>query len=138
MKGFKKIGGLLAAAGFLLLLTAALGAAGEGSRMLALNGVLLDKRCADAHTGDIFSYIKSHPKECALSAEGQASGYCLLTPDGIVTAFDPKSNEKIAAFLRKTNSKLSVTVKARLAGEQLQLVGIENYRPAKKGSPAKK
>jgi hypothetical protein len=135
---FRKTNRFLAAAGLLLLLTAAPGAGGEESRLLVLNGVVLDKRCADAHTGDIFNYIKSHTKECALSAEGQASGYCLLTPDGVITAFDPKSNGKIAAFLRKANSKLSVTVKARLTGEQLQLVGIENYRPVKKSAPAKK
>jgi hypothetical protein len=118
----------LAWVGLVVLAWAGSAWASEKPETLILNGLLVDNACVQAHTGDLMTYVRTHAKECALKPENVRSGYALITPDGEVTSFEDRSNARISAFLRQSKSKLSVTVTARLEGEKLMLISIQNLR----------
>jgi hypothetical protein len=124
-----------------LTATAMLCAAEEPNAVMTLNGMVIDQACAESHKDDLSNYIKTHTKECALKPENQKRGYVLLTPDNEVTPFTPKSNAKIIAFLKSSKNSLRVTVKAKLANEQLELLSIANIvkvKGKKEAEPVKK
>jgi hypothetical protein len=118
--------------------TAAFAAVDKPAKVKAskMNGTIIDNMCAAGHQADIAEFVKAHTKECALMPTCVASGYSLYTEEGKLVAFDDASNAKIKKFLDKKKSSLQVVVKAKMMGDKLSLVSIENKKmpkPAKKG-----
>ena len=100
----------------------------ETAKIETLKGDIIDSHCADANKGNLAAFVKTHSKECVLMPDCRASGYNLYTSDGRLLKFDRSSNEKIAEFLKKQESKLQVMVKVKKVGDELSLISIENQK----------
>ncbi|MDD2689339.1 MAG: hypothetical protein PHT41_04235 [Candidatus Omnitrophica bacterium] len=94
---------------------------------LTIKGDIIDNMCATAHKDDLADFVKTHTKECALAPACVDSGYSIFS-DGKLYKFDKDSSAKVAEFLKKEDSKLKVTVTAKMAGEELSLISIENQK----------
>ncbi len=95
---------------------------------VSLSGDIIDNLCAGAQKpGDLAAFVKTHTKECALMPQCVASGYSIVV-DGKLSKFNKESSAKIAEFLKKADSKLQVTIVAEKAGDELNLVSIENQK----------
>jgi hypothetical protein len=94
---------------------------------ITLRGTVIDNMCADGSKDNLAEFIKTHTKQCALMEHCVASGFSIFA-DGELHKFDVASNKKIAEFLRKSDSKLKVVVKAENSGKELSLVSIENQK----------
>jgi hypothetical protein len=92
---------------------------------MTLTGTIIDNNCAGANKADLATFVKTHPKSCALSCAD--SGYAIFA-DGKLSKFDKESGAKIAEFLKKEESKTQVVVTAKKVGEELSLVSIENQK----------
>jgi hypothetical protein len=97
------------------------------AEVMTLTGTVIDNKCAEANKADLANFIKSHPKECALMPACAASGYAIFA-DGKLTAFDKDSSRKVEEFLKKDASRPRVVVKAKMAGQALSLISIENQK----------
>lgn len=96
--------------------------------VITIKGDIIDNLCINApRTEALPDFVKTHTKECALKPYCLASGYSIYA-DGKSTKFDAAGNAKIEEFLKKTESKLQVVVKAKKVGEELSLVSIENQK----------
>lgn len=98
---------------------------GANAKITLLKGTIIDNMCADAHKEDIATFIKTHPKTCALTPACAASGYSIFA-DGKLTKFDKDSNATIKDFLKKQGTKLDVYVEVEKVGNELKLVSIKN------------
>lgn len=94
---------------------------------VTLKGTVIDNMCADGNKDNIAEFIKTHTKQCALMEHCVASGFSIYA-DGELHKFDDESNAKIAEFLRRSDSKLNVVVKAERSGRELSLISIENQK----------
>ena len=94
-----------------------------------MTGTIIDNACASAHMKDMATFIKTHPKSCALMPACVASGYSIYS-DGKLIRFNAAndSNKKIAAFLNMKDSKLTVDVEVNKVGDKLDLVSIKNSK----------
>ena len=95
---------------------------------VTLKGDIIDNMCAGAQKPETLAgFVAGHTKSCALMPACAASGYSIYT-DGKLMKFDAASNAKIEEFLKTPDSKLQVNVVAKKAGEELNLVSIENQK----------
>jgi len=94
---------------------------------LTIKGDIIDNMCATAHKDDLADFVKTHTKECALAPSCVDSGYSIFS-DGKLYKFDKDSSAKVAEFLKKEDSKLTVMVTAKMAGEEFNLISIENQK----------
>jgi len=95
-------------------------------KTMAMEGTIIDNACATANKKNLATFIKTHPKSCALMPNCVASGYSIYTKDGKLTAFDKKSDAKIEKFLKKNASTLDVAITAKEIKGELSLVSIKN------------
>jgi hypothetical protein len=100
-------------------------AAVNDSETMTLKGDIIDNMCANGNKDNLAEFVKSHPKSCALMPNCVASGYSLFV-DGKLHKFDDASNKKIVEFLKKSDSKLQVTVTITKTEDLISLVSIEN------------
>lgn len=110
-----------------VLLVGVVGLVSLAADALVLKGDIIDNMCLAGNTDHLADVIKVHPKECALVTHCDASGYSILV-GGTLYKFDQASNKKIEKFLKKSDSKPQVEVKAEKVGEELKLVSIENQK----------
>jgi hypothetical protein len=117
---------------FLFVLTtgAALSAgAAEGkasSKAVIMVGYIIDRACAIPNKDNLAEYVKTHPKECALAPNCQASGYMFYS-DGKLYSLDEETNKKVLKFLNKPKSKLHVKAKAiHGEGDNLKITSLSN------------
>ncbi len=95
---------------------------------ITVSGTIIDNHCAGTQTAQQLSeFIKTHTKQCVLMPVCAASGYSIFS-DGKLLKFDKASNAKVEEFLKKTDSKLEVTVTAKKVGDELSLVSIANQK----------
>lgn len=92
---------------------------------ITLKGTIIDNKCAEANKANLSTFIKTHPKECAMMPACAASGYAIYTNEKLLIKFDKESCAKVVEFLKKKNSTLNVTVVAKQVGDELNLVSIE-------------
>lgn len=96
------------------------------SDTITIKGDIIDNMCAGTQKAeDLANFVKTHTKECALMQDCVESGYSIFA-DGKLSKFTKDSNSKIEEFLKKTDSKLQVIVTVKQAGDELELVSIEN------------
>lgn len=95
--------------------------------VLTIKGDVIDNMCANAHKDDLANFVKTHTKECALAPGCVDSGYSIFS-NGKLYKFDKDSSDKVAEFLKKEDSKLTVMVTAKMAGEEISLISIENQK----------
>lgn len=93
---------------------------------ITLKGTIIDNKCAEANKANLFNFIKTHPKECAMAPTCAASGYAIYTNEKLLMKFDKESCAKVVEFLKKTDSTLNVTIGAKQVGCELNLASIEN------------
>jgi hypothetical protein len=93
---------------------------------ITLKGTIIDNKCAEANKANLSTFIKTHPKECAMMPACAASGYAIYTNENLLMKFDKASCAKVTEFLKKTDSTLNVTVGAKQVGCELNLLSIEN------------
>jgi len=95
---------------------------------ITLTGDIIDNKCVGTQTpAELAEFVKTHTRECPLKPDCVASGYSIFA-DGTLYRFDKESSVKIEEFLKKEDSKLQVLVTANKAGEELNLVSIENQK----------
>ena len=94
---------------------------------IAVKGTIIDNMCANANKANIADFIKTHPKSCAVMAACSAGGYSIYS-DGKLIKFTDASTIKIAEFLKKDASKLTVDITANKVGDTLDLVSIKNSK----------
>lgn len=93
---------------------------------ITLKGIIIDNMCAGLKTPEeLTGFVKTHTKQCALMPNCLAGGYSILV-DGKLIKFDKESSAKIEKFLKKEDSKLEVEIIAKMEGEELSLISIEN------------
>ena len=94
-----------------------------------MTGTIIDNACASGHAKDIATFIKTHPKSCALMPACVESGYSIYS-NGKLTMFNAagKSNKKIVEFLKMKDSKLTVDVTVDQVGDKLDLLSIKNSK----------
>lgn len=92
---------------------------------ITLEGDIIDNMCAGGHKDDLAEFVASHTKSCALMPNCIASGYSLFV-DGKLHKFDDASNTKIEEFLKKSDSKLQVSVTITKTEDLISLVSIKN------------
>ncbi len=109
------------------LLAALVGLFGLAADVLSFKGDIVDNMCAAENKDNLAEFLKTHTKECALMSDCVASGYSIFA-EGRLYRFDQASSKKIEEFLRKTDSKLQVVVKAEKVGKELKLLSIENQK----------
>jgi phosphoribosylamine-glycine ligase len=97
------------------------------AEVMTLTGTVIDNKCAESNKADLANFVKTHTKECALMPACVASGYAIFA-DGKLMAFNKDSNIKVEEFLKKDTSKTQVVVKAKMAGQELSLISIENQK----------
>ena len=122
----KKIFAFVLACMCMTTLVCAQNAATPASTNEMLKGTIIDNMCASSQKPEaLAAFVKTHTKECALMSACAASGYSLFT-DGKLVKFDKASSAKIEEFLKKTGSKLAVTVEAKKVRDELSLISIKN------------
>ena len=94
---------------------------------MMIKGTIIDNACADANKADLGNFVKTHPKSCAVMAACSAGGYSIYS-DGKLIKFTDASTIKIAEFLKKDASKLTVDITANKVGDTLDLVSIKNSK----------
>ena len=110
-----------------VLLAGLVGLFSLAADILSLKGDIIDNMCAAANKDSLADFLKTHSKECALMSDCVASGYSIFA-DGKLYRFDQASSKKIEEFLKQSDSKLQVVVKAEKVGKELKLVSIENQK----------
>lgn len=100
-------------------------AAVNDGETMTLKGDIIDNMCANGNKDNMAEFVKSHTKACALMPNCVASGYSLFV-GGKLHKFDDASNKKIEEFLKKSDSKLQVTVTVTKTEDMISLVSIEN------------
>jgi hypothetical protein len=109
----------------MILLVATLVLANEAKTMM-LKGYIVDNKCSGKQTeAQMDEFIKTHSKECAISEECKISGYSIYA-DHKLYKFDKKSNEKVAEFLQKPDTKLLVVAEVKEEGKEVSLISIKN------------
>jgi hypothetical protein len=121
---------LLAAFSLVLTAGAALSANAAESKAspntVSMVGYIIDRACAIPNKDNLDSYVLTHPKECALAPNCQASGYMFYS-DGKLYSLDDKSNKKVIKFLAKPESKLHVKAQAiHGKGDSLKITSLSN------------
>jgi hypothetical protein len=121
---------LLAAFSFVLTVGAALSANAAESeaspKTVSMVGYIIDRACAIPNKDNLDSYVLTHPKECALAPNCQASGYMFYS-DGKLYALDDETNKEVLEFLNKPESKLHVKVEAiHGEGDNLKITSLSN------------
>lgn len=94
---------------------------------VAIKGIIIDNMCAGSHKDSLAEFVKANPKSCILMPDCASSGFSIYA-DGKLTKLDKESSAKIEEFLKKEDSKLEVDVTAKKAGEELNLVSVENKK----------
>lgn len=98
----------------------------QAADTVTVKGSIIDNMCAGTQKPEVLAeFVKTHSKQCAISPDSQTSGYSIYA-DGTLTKFDVVNNAKISEFLKKEDSKLDVVVVAKKAGEELNVISIEN------------
>jgi hypothetical protein len=92
-----------------------------------IKGTIIDNMCAESHKADMATFIKTHPKSCAIAPNCMASGYSIYF-SGQLMKFNDASNKKIADFLKISDSKLTVDVEVNKVKGLLDLVSIKNSK----------
>jgi hypothetical protein len=123
----KKLSAVILALGLITILGVTLQgkAAVAGPETMTLKGDIIDNKCAAANKDNLSDFVKTHSKQCALMPACAASGYSIYA-DGMLYKFDQESVKKVHEFLKKEDSKLQVVVAVTKAGEEYNLVSIEN------------
>ena len=114
---------ILLVAALVFLSGGAIAANAKGPETMTIKGTIVDNQCANAHKDTESEFIKTHTKECALACA--KSGYSIFA-NGSLVAFDSPSSKRIEAFLKKKDSKLTVAVVVKKAGDKYSLVSIKN------------
>jgi len=112
---------------FLILTLALVSLVALAADVMTLTGTVIDNKCAEANKADLANFVITHTKECALMPACAASGYAIFA-DGKLMVFNKNSNKKVEEFLKKDTSKTQVVVKAKMAGQELNLISIENQK----------
>jgi hypothetical protein len=108
----------------LVLVFSASFAFAQEAAVVTLQGTIIDNQCAGTkNPQQLEEFNKTHTKECALACS--ASGYALFS-GGFLLKFDKESGPKVEEFLKKSDSKLQVTVTVKKSGDELSLVSIAN------------
>ena len=122
----------IAAGSFFVVLTAggALSAGAADSKTshktVSMVGYIIDRACAIPNKDNLEEYVKTHPKECALAPNCQASGYMFYS-DSKLYSLDEKTNKKVIKFLAKPESKLHVKAQAiHGKGDNLKITSLAN------------
>lgn len=100
--------------------------AATSSETIVLRGVLVDNMNADENNATLGEFIKTYTKASALKPESIARGYSIFA-EGKRYPFDGISCGKVAEFLKKTDSKLQVSVVVVPVDNEVNLVLIENH-----------
>ena len=100
-------------------------AAPSSNVTVKMMGIIIDNLCADAHKDNLSTFIKTHPKSCALMPDCAASGYAVYS-NGRLFKFDKDSTVKIEEFLKKEKSSLDVVITAKKIDSGLSLISIRN------------
>lgn len=98
----------------------------KAAQEMTYTGDIIDNRCAKLNKKGLSAFVPAHTKECALMPACIKSGYSIYTKEGELIGFTEKSNKLIEEFLRKPDSKLQVTIKAKKARKNLSLISIQN------------
>ncbi len=101
------------------------------------NGILSDTACSK-HAKDAEKTSK-HTKMCALMESCKASGYGLITADGLFLKFDKPGDEMALAFLEATKKEahLSIKVTADFSTDPIGVSKIEEAPREGSGPPIK-
>ncbi len=93
-----------------------------------VTGFLIDNACAATHGKDV--QAKRHQTACALSPEGERSGYAVVSRD-VVYKLDEQGNKLAREILAESKTKkgLAVEVEGTLAGDTLHVDRIAEVRP---------
>lgn len=119
------VGSLTVFAGYGAGKTKAMEKSAKPADVMTLKGVIVDNNCAGANEKDLATFVKTHPKSCALMPKCAATGYSIYS-DGKLYKFDKASNDKVRKFLEEKDSKLEVVVKAEKVGDEWKVESIEN------------
>ena len=100
---------------------------------ISISGIIIDNACLDAHKEDLGAFIKTHVKECAVSAKAAESGYSIYAY-GELFKFDKESNPRIARFLKTVKGSLKVNCLVEKKGQELKLVSIDSQKKSPKAA----
>ncbi len=92
----------------------------EGTERL-YKGKIIDNACSAAHKDDINSFAQTYDKEKAVQC---TLGYCLYF-NRTIKEFDSESNGRIAEYLKRSGSTLTVTVIASETEGKLHIIELK-------------
>ena len=100
-------------------------AQGQAQGQGAINGYLIDLRCAAQHAGEA-GFAAKHNKECLLMDKCVKSGYGVLTADNKLIKFDNKGNREALKLIKATDKDMDwkVTVTGKVTGDRIAVASI--------------
>ena len=101
---------------------------GSGKKQAKITGFLIDNACAATHGTDV--QAKQHKTACALSPEGERSGFAVVSRN-VVYKLDEQGSKLAHDILKESKTKkgLAVQVEGTLVGDTISVDSIAEVQP---------